>query len=268
MWCDSRDRIRRLTRRQASPPKRHRALRATAAAAAHERRGVHVCAQARDGLHLAVAGARRSVELRSAVGFWCSDLVTSSGRPYHVTRAPCLFSCTSSNSTAPKTANDMSHTRHTTLCGVVQVGGSNVFERLAPTPKQLTSAKSAREEKREARELDGATFKPQRLAAAASDASRRMKSDPPPGLAQHVARMVPVTATMRNDSATGGSLGATTEQRALAECTFAPKVRVCLRSSWRRDVPHEGSYEASHRRSHQQSYPRIASKDRIQGSRH
>ena len=121
---------------------------------------------------------------------------------------------------------------------VVQVGGSNVFERLAPTPKQLTSAKSAREEQREARELDGATFKPQRLAAA-SDASRRMKSDPPPGLAQHVARMVPVTATMRNDSATGGGLGAATGERALAECTFAPKVRVCLRSSWRRDVPHK-----------------------------
>ena len=100
---------------------------------------------------------------------------------------------------------------------VVQVGGSNVFERLAPTVEKLTSTKSAREEQRETRELDGATFKPQRLSAA-SDVSRRTQSDSPLGLDKHVARMVPATATMRNDGAAGGGLGATTE------CTFAPKL--------------------------------------------
>ena len=95
----------------------------------------------------------------------------------------------------------------------VQIGGANVFERLTPTPEQRTSAYSAREGKREARELDGVTFKPQRLAAA-SDVSRHMLSDPPPGSARHVARMVPTTATMCIS----------------AECTFAPKVRVaCVR---------------------------------------
>ena len=98
---------------------------------------------------------------------------------------------------------------------VVQIGGSNVFERLAPTPKELTSDKFAREEKREARELDGATFKPQRLFAA-SDVSHRMQSGLPLGSDKHVARMVPITTTMRNDD--GGGLGATTE------CTFAPKL--------------------------------------------
>ena len=50
------------------------------------------------------------------------------------------------------------------------------------------------------------------------------------------------------------------------ECTFAPKVRVCLRSSWPRDGPYEGSHEASHQRLHQQSHPTITSKDRIQRS--
>ena len=97
---------------------------------------------------------------------------------------------------------------------VVQIGGSNVFKRLAPTPTDLTSAKSAREEKRETRELDGATFKPQRLSAA-SDVLRQTQSDPPLGLDKHVAR---ITATMRNDGVAGGGLGATTE------CTFAPKL--------------------------------------------
>ena len=52
------------------------------------------------------------------------------------------------------------------------------------------------------------------------------------------------------------------------ECTFSPKVRVCLRSSRRRDVPHEGSHEGSHRQSHELPHPTIISKDRIQGSRH
>ena len=144
---------------------------------------------------------------------------------------------------------------------VVQTGGSDVFERLAPTREELTSAESAREEKREARELGDATFEPQRRAAA-SDVSSRMQSDLPPGSASsfdrlyshqthasraakvtltrsHAAdgtvRMVPDTAATRNDGAVGGGLGATTERRALAECTFAPKVRVCLRSP----LPHE-----------------------------
>ena len=90
---------------------------------------------------------------------------------------------------------------------IVQVGGSSAFERLAPTREELTSAKSAREKKREARELDGMTFKPQRLAAA-NDATRRMRSDPPPGSAKHVARMVPDTATTRNDGAADDGLGA------------------------------------------------------------
>ena len=101
---------------------------------------------------------------------------------------------------------------------VVQIGGSNVFKRLAPTPTDLTSAKSAREEKRETRELDGATFKPQRLSMDSSHVSRRVQSDPPLGLDKHVARMVPATATMRNDGAAGGGLGVTTE------CTFAPNL--------------------------------------------
>ena len=158
---------------------------------------------------------------------------------------------------------------------VIQIGGSDVFERLTPTREKLTSTKSAREEKREARELDGATFKPQRLTAA-SDVSRRMQSDPPPGSAVAAARrsrgsagsserlyrhetqasraakvtltqsqaadgtqrMVPVT--QRSEIRDQRTIS--TEQRALAECTFAPKVRVCLRSSWRRDVPHIGSH--------------------------
>ena len=83
------------------------------------------------------------------------------------------------------------------MCHIIQVGGSSAFERLAPTREELTSAKSAREEKREARELDGMTFKPQRLSAA-NDAARRMQSDPPAGSAKHVDRMVPVKASMRN----------------------------------------------------------------------
>ena len=122
---------------------------------------------------------------------------------------------------------------------VVQVVGSNVFERLAPTVEKQTSVKSTREEKREARELDGATFTPQRLAAA-SDVSRRMQSDSPLGLDKHVARMVPITTTMRNDGTAGGGLGAT------AECTFVPKlvtnyplppeVRTAQSSSDRRSV--------------------------------
>ena len=96
---------------------------------------------------------------------------------------------------------------------VVQVGGSSVFERLAPTPEDLTSAKSVREEKREARELDGMTFKPQRLSAA-SDVSRRVQFDSPPGSARHVARMVPDTTTMPNDGPMPPPAG----------CTFAPKL--------------------------------------------
>ena len=93
---------------------------------------------------------------------------------------------------------------------VLQVGGSSAFERLAPTREELTSAKSAREEKREARELDGMTFKPQ-LLAAANDATRRMQIDSPPGLAKHVARMVPDIATIRYNGAAGGGLGASDE---------------------------------------------------------
>ena len=91
----------------------------------------------------------------------------------------------------------MSHTLYHAMCHTVQVGGSSAFERLAPTREELTSAKSAREEKREARELDGMTFKPQRLSAA-NDATRRTQSDPPAGSAKHVDRMAPVTASTRN----------------------------------------------------------------------
>ena len=58
------------------------------------------------------------------------------------------------------------------------------------------------------------TFKPQRLAAA-SDVSRRMQPDLPSGSAKHVARMVPVTATIPNDGVI---------MPPPAGCTFAPKL--------------------------------------------
>ena len=142
----------------------------------------------------------------------------------------------------------------------------NVFERLAPTPEKLTSAESARKEKRETHELDGATFKPQRLAAA-NDVTRRVRSDLPPGSARHVARVVPGTAMMRNVGAAGGGLGATTRRRALAECTFAPKVRVaCVR---RGGVTCHMKDHMKNRingciNNHiQRSHPRIASKDLV-----
>ena len=215
----------------------------------------------------------------------CSELVASSGGPCHVVRALRRVRCTSSNSAGPTLRLAPRHTRIIPRdVNVVQIGGSNVFERLAPTREELTSAESAREEKREARELDGATFKPQRLTAA-SDVSRRMQSGSPPGeadafdrlynhqthasraakvtltqsqAADGARRMVPVTSTMmRNDGAAGGGLGATTERGR------APQDRGCLCSSWRRDAPHkgshDGSHEKSHQRSHRRSYPTIAS---------
>ena len=215
----------------------------------------------------------------------CSELAASSGDPCHVVRALRRVRCTSSNSAGPTLRLAPRHTRIIPRdVNVVQIGGSNVFERLAPTREELTSAESAREEKREARELDGATFKPQRLTAA-SDVSRRMQSGSPPGeadafdrlynhqthasraakvtltqsqAADGARRMVPVTSTMmRNDGAAGGGLGATTERGR------APQDRGCLCSSWRRDAPHkgshDGSHEKSHQRSHRRSHPTIAS---------
>ena len=128
---------------------------------------------------------------------------------------------------------------------VAQIGGSNVFERLTPTLEQLASAESAREGKREARKLDGATFKPQRLAAA-SDVSRHMQSDPPPGSAVAAARRSRTSAgsferlyshetqasraakvTLTQSQAADGTqrmAPVTAMTQRDAECTFAPKL--------------------------------------------